>query len=630
METVQEIVRRAELNFLQGNTKLGKYVNHSMHDTIERIDAYLNSAHISGETDSLGRPKPFFNIVSSAVNIWYRATDIDRKDIKFVPNSASSVVLALVANVMLQNWMDENRFGQFLNQWGRSLARYGSSVPKFVEKDGKLIPTVIPWNRLIADAVDFDALPRIEKIYYTPSQLRQHPEYDQDAVDALINAVQSRRTLDKLTKDTQNEFIEVYEVHGELDTRLLDKKPKLTIPNKDIKYRQQMHVVSFLEKDRPGEYDDYTLFKGKEGKDPYMKTDLIQEDGRTLSIGAVEYLFDAQWMVNHTAKNMKDTLDLASKMIFQTADSRYSSRNVLSAIETGDILVWDKQLGSELTQINTGKPDIQALQNFSQQWQTMAQDLTSTPDALRGNTLPSSTPYALGNLLSENASNLFELMTENKGLAIEDMMRTYVIPHLKKQLKHRDEIVAILDDAGVQQIDAMYIPREAIKRHNNRVKQQTFDAVDQLAQGGTPSPIQPFNQPQEEANVRQELGPLGNQRFLKPDDMGEKQWSELFSDFQWDNIRVQVTNENGDTKAVLATLSSLLQTIAPNPMILQDPTARMLFNQILIETGKISPLQLSTASSQPSPAQQQMQQQPQPQSQPQQGGGVGALQGLTQ
>jgi len=310
LESIHEIVRAAESNYLQGNTKLGKYVSWSMHDTIERIDAYLNSKHTSGEEDSLGRPKPFFNIVSAAVNIWYRATDIDRKDIKFVPTKDSSVVLAFVANVLLQNWMDKNRFGQFLNLWGRSLARYGSTVVKFVEKDGTLVPTVIPWNRIIADPVQYDAVPRIEKFYATPAQLRKNELYDQDQVDALITAIHSRKTLDGAQKDNMSDFIELYEVHGELDTRLLEEDPDLSIQDKDIKYRQQMHVISFVAGEKKDEHDDFCLYKGKEKKDPYMITHLIEEDGRTLSIGAVEYLFDAQWMQNHTAKNMKDTLDI--------------------------------------------------------------------------------------------------------------------------------------------------------------------------------------------------------------------------------------------------------------------------------------------------------------------------------
>ncbi len=222
MQTIQSIVREAETNYLDVNTNLGKYVNWSMHDTIERVDAYLNSTHISGDVDSLGREKPFFNIVTAATNIWYRATDIDRKDIKFIPQTQSSVILAFVANVMLQNWMDKNRFGQFLNSWGREMARYGSAISKFVEKDGTLIPTVVTWNRFIPDPIEFDAIPRIEKMFLTPAQLRKNKSYDQKVVNSLIAATTARETLDGQDKDNQDNFIEVYEVHGELDDRLLE------------------------------------------------------------------------------------------------------------------------------------------------------------------------------------------------------------------------------------------------------------------------------------------------------------------------------------------------------------------------------------------------------------------------
>ena len=125
IQDIYEVVRLAESNYLQGKTKLGDYVERSQHEVIQRIDAYSNSKHISGDKDSLGRDKPFFNIVTAAINIWYRATDLDRKNIKFIPTSQKSIILAFVEGVLLQNWMDKNRFGQFLNSWGRSLAKYG-------------------------------------------------------------------------------------------------------------------------------------------------------------------------------------------------------------------------------------------------------------------------------------------------------------------------------------------------------------------------------------------------------------------------------------------------------------------------------------------------------------------------
>lgn len=589
LRTVGEIVREAELNYTQSQTKLGDFVTWSMYDTIQKVDAYLNSKHTTGDTDSLGRDKPFFNIVTAAVNIWYRATDIDRKDIRFVPTTASSIILAFIANVMLQNWMDKYRFGKHLNSWGRGLAKYGSCVTKYIEKGSELIPTVIPWNRVICDPVDFDALPRIEKFYLTPAMLRQNQSYDQEIVDTLITAVQARKTLKGFQKDKTNDFIELYEVHGELDTRLLDKEPDLTVMDKDIKYRQQMHVISYLAGNKKGEVRDFSLFKGKEAKDPYSKDDLIEEDGRTLGIGAVEMLFDAQWMKNHTVKNMKDTLDIASKLIFQTSDVRYAGRNVLSAIETGDIFV--HEINMPLTRVANDKPDITALQNFGIMWESMAREITSTPDAMRGNTMPSGTPYALGQLLAQQSNSLFEIMTENKGLALEDIIRRFVIPHLKKQLNNSDEIMGILDDAGIKEIDAMYIPNEAIKRHRERNKESILSGSGVMG-GVTPTP---FDQNAEQGAIKQELSSLGNKRFFKPDDLGKTQWSEILSDFQWDNIRVEITNENHDKQAVMQTLSTVLQTIASNPAILQDPNAKMIFNQILIETGRISPMQLTTS-----------------------------------
>src|SRR3990167_3246381 len=190
--TIHEILRLAETNYKQGTTALGDYVAYSMHDTIERIIAYLNSKHITGDKDSLGRDKPFYNIVIAAVNIWYRATDLDRKDIVVIPSKITDVGLAFIATVHLQEWMKKARFGVFLNQWGRTLAQFGSAVVKFIEQDGELFATVVPWSRMIVDPVDFNAIPKIEKFYLTPAQLRKKEEYNKEMVEKLIKEAGKR------------------------------------------------------------------------------------------------------------------------------------------------------------------------------------------------------------------------------------------------------------------------------------------------------------------------------------------------------------------------------------------------------------------------------------------------------
>jgi hypothetical protein len=591
-KSVCEIVRDAESYYVDGDVKLGKYVNRQMYEVVSTIDAYLASTHISGKYDSQNREKPFFNIVTAACNIWYRATDLDRKNIRFMPSGVGSVGLAYLADIQLQRWMDRNDFGKFLNDWGRVLAKYGSAIVKFIEQDGDLKHSVISWSRFIPDPIDFEAIPKIEKFYKTPAQLRKMKEYDQKMVESLISAVTTRKDLGGQSKDNSDNFIEIYEVHGELSVATYKRAKGLEVSEgEEENYKQQMHVISFVEGEKEsGDYEDFTLFCGYEKEDPYMLTHLIEEDGQTLSIGAVESLFDAQWMQNHTIYQWKNQLDLASKIIFQTSDTNYLGRNVLSAIENGDIMI--HALNQPLTQINNSSHDASSLQAFGNVWKILTQEITSTPDAMRGNTQPSGTAYRSVAIQQQEANSLFEVMTENKGLALEKMLRRFVIPHLKKQLDTDEEIMAALDDAKLSEIDAMYIPNKAIKEFNKSVKEQILNNLPD----GLPSPY-PVMQPMMEENIRQSLKSLGNKRGFKPTVMKDGKevnvtWKEVFSDFEWDNIKVEITNENKDKQAVMATLTSLFQSLAQT-----DPVkANMVLGKIMSETGVMSPMEFRTAT----------------------------------
>lgn len=569
------LVRKSENDYITGTTQIGKYVEFSQYENIEKIEAYLNSKHVSGSFDSLGREKPFFNIVTSATNIWYRATDIDRKNIRIKATKEQDFVAAFLATIKLQEWMRKINFGVFLNDWGRSLARYGSSVVKFVEKRGELHAEVVPWNRLITDTVDFANNPKIEKLFLTPAQLRKNKSYDQDVVTGLLTAIEARETMDGQKKDNKNDYIEVYEIHGELPLSYLTGREEDC-----AEYVQQMHVVSYVKsKGKDTGYDDFSLLSGRERKDPYMITHLIREDGRAMGIGAVEHLFEAQWMVNHSAKAIKDQLDIASKLIFQTADPNYVGNNILSAVEVGDILIHEDN--KPLTQLNNGSHDITSLQNFASQWQVLAKEITSTPDAISGNTMPSGTAYRQVAILNQESHSLFEMMTENKGLAIEDMMRKYVIPFLKTQLDSSEEISATLDSHNIKMLDKMFVKNEAIRRHNAKV---TFEALNDL-------PISGLDIPTEEQNIQNDLNMAGNQRFIKPSQISSKKWKDIFADLEWD-VEVEVTNEQSDKEAVMTTLTTVLQSIATNPGVLKDPNMKLLFNKILETAGAVSAVEL--------------------------------------
>ena len=589
-KTALEIIRKQEQDYINSDTQISEHVRFSPKETIDKIEAYLYSKHTSGETDSLGREKPFFNIVTAASNVWYRATDIDRANIRIKSTNSSSATTALLANAKSKEWMRKSSFGVWLNDWGLTLAQYGSAVSKFVEQDGKLVASVVPWNRLIVDAIEFYGNPVIEKHYWTPAQLRKNKLFDKDQVEALIeSSLQSRETSGGNKADNKSDYIEVYELHGEFEKELLTDKES----DSEI-YVQQVHICSFIEtmKDGKTEYLDYTLYKGQE-KNPYHIAHLIKKDGRVISIGAVEHLFEAQWMVNHNEKAIKDHLELASKLVFQTSDPAYQGKNT-GDLDNGTILY--HEVNQPLTQLANNSHDIQALESSKVAWQNQASEASSTPDAIRGITPPSGTALGTVQITTQQGLSLFELMTENKGLALEEIWREFVIPNLKKQLNTKDEIVASLDNLSIKQIDSIYIPNEAKLRYNKMAVDKVIKFLETDDQSQLP---QPFDAPTAEQEVSKEMEPLGNTRYFKPDELDEKTWKDVFSDFEWD-VEVEVTNEQTDKQATLANLNDTLGKLAQLGDI---ENSRLVLSKILEETGIFSPMELTSVPQAPVPQQ---------------------------
>lgn len=577
-ETIFTKVRQNINNYINGKTTISKYVEWSLYDTIEQIDAYINSKHISGETDHLGREKPFFNIVTAATNIWYRATDIDRKDIRLKTKRMSDILLTFIANIHLQDFMNKSNFGQFLNNWGRSLSKYGSSIIKFVERDGELHASVIPWNRLIVDSVNFDSDITIEKLYLSPSQLRRNKSYSKDMVEALIDAQSTRKTQDGVAIDNKSNYIEIYEIHGEMPLSWLTDNEE-----DDDEYVQQMQVISYVACEEEGKEvnKDFTLFKAKESKHPYMITHLIEEDGRILGIGAVEHLFQAQWMTNHSQKLIKDQLDLASKLVFQTSDPNFVGQNILTAIETGDILTHSPN--QSLTQIANNSHDITSLQNFATVWNNQGKEITSTPDAISGATMPSGTAYRQVAVLNQEAHSLFEIMVENKSLALEQMLREFILPFIKKKMDTSEEISTSINSLGLYQIDKMYIDNQVAKIGNDLKKQTILSG--KIFEGFNPEDIK--------SKLQDNLTSQGENRYFVPSDVSDTTWKELLNDFEW-IPEVQISNENSNKEVIMTTLTTVLQTIANRQGQPFSPQEQLLFNKILEETGVVSSIELNS------------------------------------
>lgn len=562
----------------------------SQYETLQQIENFTHSRFGSGQLDSRGNPKPFFNITKGKVNIAIRATDLDRKDIRIKAASAGDYFRAFVASKFNYQLMKKMDMQDYLNNWGERLPKYGSVVTKVVVRGKSISIKVMDWLTFVCDPVDFDCAPQIEKLTLTVAELREKVKdgWDDKEIETLIETKRvSRKTLKGATVYEDPEYILVYEVHGKLPVAYLKDKPKQADWRK---YAQQMQVISWHVDDK-NQREDFTLYHGKEKKSPYSISHWQKADGRALGVGVVEDMFQPQIWHNYNIKKMKDQLDFASTTILQTTDGNLAARNVLTNLQNGDFLV--RQVGTEpITAINAAPLGVQGLQALSEMWQKVAEDITSTPDAISGNNLPSGTAFRQAALQNSEAHSYFNYITQCKGNYIEFLYREYIIPFIMSQLETEDQIIAMLDTQEIEWLDN-HIADIAV---TEEIKKQTLA-------GAVVSPIQLEQLRQQKL---MDLKRTGSKRFISP---GGGTWKDYFDDFDWE-ADMEITGENEDKQTVLDTLYNALATVAQNPTILQNPVMKMLFMRLLDASGVVSPIDIETAAgvqpsapTQPQPAQ---------------------------
>ncbi|MDQ3817848.1 MAG: hypothetical protein M3362_09170, partial [Acidobacteriota bacterium] len=85
-------VRDQRQNYQTKKVKITNGYDYNQADTLNLIELYYNSQFATGNLDSNGREKPFYNINKFRVNVATRATDLDVKDIKIESETSDDYV----------------------------------------------------------------------------------------------------------------------------------------------------------------------------------------------------------------------------------------------------------------------------------------------------------------------------------------------------------------------------------------------------------------------------------------------------------------------------------------------------------------------------------------------------------
>lgn len=544
MDILKEI-KNIKDNYEGGSITIVDGLDFSQYQLLRQIEFYSNSKYLD-DAEYEGW-KPFYNIVNFRVNVAIRATDQDTKDINVYTENPEYYVRSMIFNREVKNWMRESYFSRTLNDITETRVRYGGAYVKRVIKNGKLSIEVPRWKNLITDPVD----PKgtiIEKHYMTPIQLDEkrgvwdNLEENWDNVEKVLKKQYGKNA-------TNSDRVCVYEVEGIFPNELLEEDKE--------GYSLQKH---FILGNSDGEMVA-TLHSEEKKESDYKYVAYDEVPGRALGRGVVEDGLEAQIATNDMILAEKDIMDISKMTLFFT-DSKILQNNALQDTETGDIIKIDR--GDQIGVLNTVPNSLPQMDNILAKWEDQYNKTASTFEAVTGETMPSGTPFRSVAIQNQEAQSLFNYRKEEMGIFLNELFTDWIIPFIKKQIQKKDILTADFEDDELAIIDEELIKQNVKKEVKSRLLRGEMTTAEDYEQLKL----------LEEQRIRTRLK---KRRFLQiPKD--------YFKDVEF-KLDIITTGEQVNKAAMFETMANIMQTVAQNPQILQDPVLKKLFAKIVELSG---------------------------------------------
>lgn len=553
-ENVYQYILKEERSFQTEPVTVCEGYEWNMYEHIRKTVLYKNSIYYN--ESNRGFKKPFKNILIPILNLQYRATGFDVKDIELYVEEVKNYFKSFLVKKFHNNWARENEIDKFIDEMVESYVDFGGTLIKNLPNEPK--PEVVPLQRLaFCDQTDLLGGPICEKHLYLPAELQEMKKKGWENVDDILEM--EIYAKDSRNAPNQGKYVEVYELHGELpDSWLKDGEKN---ENESKNYTRQLHIVAFYKKEGKEQKEGTTLFRGKESKQIY---DAVIRDpiyGRALGRGAAEELFHAQVWTNYGELRIKSMLDAASKAIYQTADKTFHAQNNLERIDNNEVLVHAP--GAPLSQVNTFQPNISLFNRAVDNWEAQARTTASAEGPVLGETPKSGTPFRLQELLTAEGHSIHEYRKGKISAFLDGIYRRRIIPRIQKELLEDKEFMSELDLSDLEEL----AERVADNAQNEMVKNEILSGR-LLAK----EEVQAFKE-----RAKAEFMKGGNRRFFKIL-KGE------FKDLPL-SIKISIAGKQKYLPQITEKLVGVLQQIVQNPAILENKVARKIFEQILENSG---------------------------------------------
>lgn len=403
---------------------------------------YSHSQLSQGKTDWT----PVVNITKPILNLQHRTEDIDLKDVSIYVDDPDNYHLSfLVKKYHDDVFVKENDLDTFFDELNVQRIDYGGGLSKAV---GNAREVVDLHSIAFCDQTDILSGPIGIKHFYSPSQLKEMEKKGwgdkANGATASINEViilsrdnKKEPQANNQDSKTPGNYIEVYEIHGDLPKRFLNEKDD----SEDFVY--QVQIVTFYTKEN-GKKEYITLYKAEEKKNPFK---LIKRDtvyGRALGWGGAEELFEDQVWTNYDAIRIQDMLDAAAKTVMVTQDKSLAQRHPggLKDLDNMEFIYEDPN--GNTRQLDTFPRNLALFEQSMERKLQHAKEMGASQDPLTGKESPSGTPFAALQAQIQQGMGLHEYRRGQFAKHIEEIYMDDYLPKIAKEITKGTQFLSTL------------------------------------------------------------------------------------------------------------------------------------------------------------------------------------------
>jgi hypothetical protein len=459
--------------------------------------------------------------------------DVDSKDFNFRAKVLRALGLVPLVRNVVRNWMDENFFGEDLDEAGRQMAIDGTEIWKTWEEDGEM-------RRESVDRLNFYIDPNAKSIQDTPAVIERAviSIADFNSMDSWWkkDEVKVRKGLHPTDENLQAEMIsetegiEVWERWG------LMPKSWLTGKKSDAKKRIEGHiVVSNLVYSPIVHFVEENLKKDSTGKivKPYEEGRLRRVRGRWDGVGVPEMVMGLQIWLN-VVVNIRISRGRISQLgIFKIKRGANITPQMVKKLAANGAILVDNMEDIQQVVIDEASEASYKDEEVITNW---AQRVTQAYEAVTGEPLPSTMPATTAAIQTKFAQSAFVLIREGMGMFIQRWLKRHAWPILQKNLTKGKIALITGSFEEMRQLDAKFVYYLAAKKLDEMNKSKQI--------------VDPLQVNREILGAMEKLMKIGNDRFVNI----LKKVNLLDFDVQF-----YMTNEEADKSVIAKDLISLGQ-----------------------------------------------------------------------